>query len=223
MKIGLNTEENEKKSTSDADISDVTFEDDDTSKKLPKNRNIVVVVIALVAILLIAAVFFILKKGNSPRDTQIQESVAETYNYQAQETSRTETDTETETETSWGLGITDYSKDTNMKNDGELSPSTDFLKDLYGVSIPVSYNVKSYDYIKDYVNYEKRRASMDDGMELYWLEITYNGLKYRCTIPFYRYKALNNTGICKVEMEVLTLEGGEKVISYMWVVDDEDK
>lgn len=96
----------------------------------------------------------------------------------------------------------------------------DFIKDLNGVDISAVYNVKSYNYLFDYVNYEKRRAIMDDGMELYWLDITYHNKKYRCTVPFYVFKSLDTSGITRVKLELLTLDGGEKVISYMRVAEE---
>ena len=96
--------------------------------------------------------------------------------------------------------------------------STDTLKDLNGVDIPAVFTVKDIATVTEYVNYEKRRAVMDEGLELYWVEIVYSNKKYRTTIPFNVFRQLNNDGICKVEMEVLTLEGGEKVVSYMEVV-----
>ena len=96
--------------------------------------------------------------------------------------------------------------------------STDTLKDLNGVDIPAVFTVKDIATVTEYVNYEKRRAVMDEGLELYWVEIVYSNKKYRTTISFDIFRQLNNSGICKVEMEVLTLEGGEKVISYMDVV-----
>ena len=61
---------------------------------------------------------------------------------------------------------------------------------------------------------------MSDGMELYWLEVTYHDKPYRVQVPFYVFKDLDDKGICVVNMEVLTLDGGEKVISYMQVVYD---
>lgn len=117
-------------------------------------------------------------------------------------------------------GSTNYSENDNNQTTKEVYSSTDFIKDLNGVDIPAVYKVKDYNYVDDYVNYEKRRANMDSGMDLYWLDVRYNGRKYRCTVPFWRYKAMKQEGICKVRLEVLTLEGGEKVISYMNVIDD---
>lgn len=116
-------------------------------------------------------------------------------------------------------GATDFQSG-NDKTSPIVYSATDFIKDLNGVDIAAVYNVKSYEYVEDYVNYEKRRAIVSNGMELYWLEVTYKGRAYKCTIPFWRFQALDNTGICKVRIEVLILEGGENIISYMNVIND---
>ena len=132
-----------------------------------------------------------------------------------------------------------YDADGNVVGDGAINPglpnfndseqgtttatvfsATDFIKDLNGVDVPAVYNVKSRDYINDFVNYEAKRAIMADGLELYWLEVTYNDKPYRVQVPFYIFKDLKQKGICVVEIEQLTLEGGEKIISYMSVVYD---
>ena len=57
-------------------------------------------------------------------------------------------------------------------------------------------------------------------MEMYWLEIVYKDKPYRCQVPYFIFKDLDTTGICVVEIELLTLEGGEQIISFMQVVSD---
>lgn len=117
-------------------------------------------------------------------------------------------------------GITEYAASENNKTTATVYSESDFIKDLNGVDVSAVYNVQKREYIKDYVNYETRRAIIDDGMELYWVEATYKGKRYRFQTPFYYFKDLDEAGICKVEMEVLTLEGGAKIISYMQIVED---
>lgn len=219
MSLGINNEKRTGGQDSDGNIDDVQY-DDVGSEKKPANLKIVLVAGIVVVVIVLAAM---LLRGVQGFDEETETGYTET---EMQSTDRpvtqmSESETDTEPETRFKVGVPDY-KGGEMRTPDRLDPATDFLKDLNGVEIPVSYNVKSTDYVCDYVNYEKRRASMDDGMELYWLELTYNGLHYRCTVPFWRYKAMNNEGICIVKMEVLTLEGGEKVISYMAVTDSID-
>ena len=116
-------------------------------------------------------------------------------------------------------GTASFDKEGGTTTAKVYSPD-DFIKDLNGVNVSAVYNVKAYSYVFDYANYQKRRAIMDDGMELYWLDLTYNGKSYRCTVPFYIFKSLNSTGITRVKIELLTLEGGEKIISYMRVAEE---
>lgn len=117
-------------------------------------------------------------------------------------------------------GIVDYYESEAKTAPAEVYKASDFIKDLNGLDVSAVYNVQNRSYVQDYVNYETRRAIIDDGMELYWLEITYNDKKYRIQCPFVYFKDLGEKGICKVEMEVLTLEGGGKIISYMQVIPD---
>jgi hypothetical protein len=111
----------------------------------------------------------------------------------------------------------------NHTTDPRVYNSSDFIKDLNGADISAVYNVSEYQYVKDSISYVKRRAIMDDGMELYWLEAKYKGKPYRVTVPFYTWRTLDDSGICNVRVEVLILEGGGKVISHMEVLDEEDE
>lgn len=100
--------------------------------------------------------------------------------------------------------------------------ANDFIKDLNGLDISAVYNVKSISYVHDYANYEKKRAIMDQGMELYWFELTYKGLKYRMQVCYDDYKNFDDMGIVQVNLEVLNLEGGEKVISFAEVAHNDE-
>lgn len=221
MSLGIDSERHTGGQDSDGNIDDVQYDDVGSGKK-PVNLKIILVAGIVVVVIVLAVMLLRGVQGfDEEAETGYTETEMQSMDSPVTQMSEPETDTEPEPETRFKVGVPDY-KDGEMRTPDRLDPSTDFLKDLNGVEIPVSYNVKSTDYVCDYVNYEKRRASMDDGMELYWLELTYNGLHYRCTVPFWRYKAMNNEGICIVKMEVLTLEGGEKVISYMAVTDSID-
>lgn len=207
MKLGI--DQNTKKPGDDISedeldlVEDAEDQDDDEpagKSKLP----LIIGAVAVVTIGIIAAGIMFSNCSSSQTETEPQEY------YQQTETAETEHET---------TPMPGNANNDNMQNSDHLDQSTDFLRDLSGVSIPIDYNVKSIDYVRDYVNYTRRRASMDEGMELYWIDIDYNGKKYRCTIPFWRYKSMSDTGICVVQMEVLSLEGGEKVISNMIVVD----
>ncbi len=66
-----------------------------------------------------------------------------------------------------------------------------------------------------------KRAVIDDGMEMYWIDVTYRKKKYRLQVPFYYFKDFEEEGICRVEIEVLDLENGSQIISYMHVIDED--
>ena len=223
--MGLGLDSNRKKSEQDSDnIAELEFDDMDDVKAKGNKVNPQFIIIGAIVVVVVAAAFILLRKVSTNPEQPGQSTGTESAQRQHQSEKAQQgvgdstEESETEAETRFSPGIVDY-EDGEMKTPERLDSAADFLRNLNGVDIPVSYNVKSMDYVCDYANYEKRRASMDDGMELYWLEITYNGLHYRCTVPFWRYKAMNDEGICIVKIEVLSLEGGEKVISYMAVTD----
>lgn len=118
-------------------------------------------------------------------------------------------------------GIPDYQNSEFNSTTATVFKDSDYIKDLNGLDILAIYNVESREYVNDYVSYEARRAIMDDGMELYWLEAEYKGKRYRVQCPYVYFKDLGPTGICKVEVEVLNIAGGGKVISYMQVVPED--
>ena len=118
-------------------------------------------------------------------------------------------------------GVADYSTSTQNTTTSRITDPDETLKDINGVDIKATYNVLSRDYVYDYVSYTAKRGVIDDGMEIYWLEADYHGKKYRLQVPFYYFKDFDEKGVCKVQVEVLNIEGGGKVISYMQVVSDD--
>ena len=126
--------------------------------------------------------------------------------------------TEHEISTEVAVGLPEFDDRENGSTSATVYSANDYIKDLNGNDIPAVYNVASRSSVKDFANYEAKRAILADGMEMYWLEIQYKNKPYRCQVPYYVFKDLETTGICVVEIEVLTLEGGEQVISYMQVV-----
>ena len=194
-----------------------------------RNKVIVVAVVAIVVVLaLILAKIFIIDsdKRDSSLPTTDEESVGndsiveEDHNiYDEDGNIIYNEDGEVVNKDAINPGLTTYDTEQSQTTATVYSAS-DFIKDLNGVDVSAVYNVASRDYVFDYVNYEAKRAIMDDGMELYWLDVKYNDKDYRIQVPFLRFKDLKASGICKVQVEVLTLEGGGKIISWMQVVDD---
>lgn len=117
-------------------------------------------------------------------------------------------------------GAPDYDSSDKSHTTPIVYGADDYLKDINGVAIAANYNVIRRDYVFDYVSYVAKRGIIDDGMEVYWLEADYEGKKYRIQVPFYYFKDFSETGVCRVQIEVLNIEGGGKVISYMNVVGE---
>ena len=117
-------------------------------------------------------------------------------------------------------GESNYEESTQSTTTPKVFDPDDMLKDINGVDISATYNVISRDYVYDYVSYTAKRGIIDDGMEIYWLEAEYCGKKYRIQVPFYYFKDFSEKGVCRVQIEVLNIEGGGKVISYMQVVQN---
>ena len=119
-------------------------------------------------------------------------------------------------------GDVDYDQSDKNKTTAKVYDQGEYLKDLTGKDISAVYSVKSREYVKAHVSYTAKRAIIDEGMEMYWIDVKYKKKKYRVQVPFYYFKDFDDSGICRVEIEVLTLENGGQVISYMQVVPEDD-
>ena len=109
------------------------------------------------------------------------------------------------------------SSELSNTTDYRVFSADDYIKDFNELDVSAVYNVKNRYYKKVLANYAKRRAIIDDGMEIYWVDISYDGKKYRSQVPFYTYRGLQETGIAVMDIEILELEGGGTIISYMQV------
>ena len=118
-------------------------------------------------------------------------------------------------------GEHNYADSSNNQTSATVYSADDYIKDLNGLDVSAVYRAADISYVTDYISYEAHRAIVDQGMELYWLEAEYNGRKYRVQCPFYYFKTLGATGICKVEVEVVSTTNGGKIITYMQVVPDD--
>lgn len=197
--------------------------DDIDSPRNNKNNMIIIIAVAFLVIVIIA----MLKSINKPEDDATM-SVDSAGNTSAQvlttENNNVGTSTEVPTviTTEMAIGLPEFDPKENGVTTATVYSASDYIKDLNGYDIPAVYEVANRTYVRDFVNYEAKRAIIADGMEMYWLEVVYKDKPYRCQVPFYIFKDLETTGICVVELEVLTLEGGEQIISFMQVVTNYD-
>lgn len=117
-------------------------------------------------------------------------------------------------------GLPDTKNGNKMNNSGEMADTKGFISDVNGNKIPKDFVVQRVADETDFVNYVKRRGMTGDGIELLWLDAQYKGIPYSVQVPFKIWKELDQQGITVVDMEVLYLEDGSKVISYMKVKDN---
>lgn len=221
MAIGMKPSNNE---TKDSTNKVESLVDKNVTQKSNKNTIIIIAVVAVIVIIIIA----MLKSLMTPEEPiemtdtgQVDGTTQEAATTTAQEAATTTAQgatTEHEISTEVTVGLPEFDDRENGSTSATVYSANDYIKDLNGSDIPAVYNVASRSYVKDFANYEAKRAILADGMEMYWLEIQYKNKPYRCQVPYYVFKDLETTGICVVEIEVLTLEGGEQVISYMQVV-----
>lgn len=225
MAIGLKTGESATANLDTDSSSNKTVLDDlkgsEATPRISKNKNAILTAVIIFIILMI--IICLLKSVKQKQQTPPVS--IDTGGVTTEFTSTTElVDTSTEVvgnpTTDISVGLPEFDPRENGSTSAIVYSATDYIKDLYGADIPAVYNVANRTYIRDFVNYEKKRAIIDEGMELYWLEVQYKGKAYRCQVPYLIFKDLDTTGICVVELEMLTLEGGETVISFMQVVRD---
>lgn len=230
------TQAPEEEKTSGPVDNDMDDDSDFDIQPKKQNKKLVYIGIALVAALIIGIVYYATTSDNTPTIENTTESV----------TSDVQDDLSSDEDDEEGFiydengnpvyskednsvvkegaidpGIADYSASTQNTTTDRISDTDETLKDINGVDIKSTYNVLSRDYLYDYVSYTAKRGIIDDGMEIYWLEADYHGKKYRLQVPFYYFKDFDEKGVCKVQVEVLNIEGGGKVISYMQVVSDD--
>lgn len=213
-------------------------EESNTSNKSPKSGIFIIggiiVGIVIILVLLITLIF----SGNDEpvNSAQQNEQVVQQENLTDQQVptpqqaqsnnSNNEQNSNQSNGTSEGnrkdVGFQDFTGDTNMQTSTTLDDPDSALKDIYGLSVRVDYNVDDIDYVTDFVNYKKHRGTWGGGLELYWLEATYKDIPYIIQIPFKYYKELDDTGIVPVKMEVLRVsvtgssDGSERtIVSFM--------
>lgn len=243
MPIGLNGKERQNNSKS-AENKNNRFADEEFADNLddiddPNNSegNVKkVAVISAIVVFVVVLMFIFVPKILNSSSTSSDGNLSSAYVEDQTEVTSSEGSSEESTSdptTSEGEGEEeevqsfvdeepDYANSDNNQAVGEPGDADDFVMNLTGQQVPADYIVKNRSYVKAYVNYELHRGVIDDGMEIYWIDVVYKKKSYRAQIPFYYAKDLSSEGICRVEMELLDLENGGQIISYMQVVSGDD-
>lgn len=235
MPIGLDKNKNKSEQGQKETVSNEALEVDDLVEDVKpekKKSNKTIILIVIFAVLMILIFIGIISTATSSEDSTSEEQTEETSNGANEEgTQSTESQVQSNgvydvngnvvDQEAINPGIPDYDHSTNNSTTATVYSASDYIKDLNGVDVSAVYNVENIEYVYDYVSYETRRAIIDDGMELYWLEAVYEGKTYRIQAPYYYFKDLGTTGICKVKVEVLNLAGGGKIVSYMKIAPED--
>lgn len=204
-------------------------ESDINSKKSKSGMFVIGGIILGIVVVIVILIILITSGGNKQDDVPIQNTqTTQQATQQAEQPQNSGQSTQQQGSTSNSttdkkdVGFQDFTGDTNMQTSTTLDDPDSALKDIYGLSVRVDYNVADIDYVTDFVNYEKHRGTWGGGLELYWLEATYKDIPYIIQIPFTYYKELDDIGIVPVKMEVLRInvtgssEGSERtIVSFM--------
>ena len=69
--------------------------------------------------------------------------------------------------------------------------------------------------VTENISYTRHRAVLDAGIEVYWIEGSFQGRQVRAMIPFSLYLSLAPQGVLTAEMEVVTDATGSVTITYI--------
>lgn len=212
-----------------AKVKDSLLEEDEEELDSAENAKKLGIIAAVAVVVIIAAFIIVPKIGRGSDDPIVveedmvydPEDEPDDYSDEDEPDDYSEGDAEDEQTSSFVTGDNDYASG-NMQITADLSDAQDFVYDLEGAEVPVDYKVRNTEYVTAHVNYVAKRAIIDQGMEMYWVDVEYKDRRYRAQCPFYYFKELDDEGICRVEIEVLNLEDGGQIISYMQIIPEDD-
>lgn len=161
---------------------------------------------------LVAGGFMFSSNSKAKKELQAQQEQMKLQQQQLAENNNQQSNVSTGIPSLYGDG-----KDINTSG---LTSSDEILKDLNGNKVDANYTIRQQKTVTDYINYVKHRATTGDGMEFYWLEATYKKQPYKVQVPYSIYSKLDDEGITVVDAEILVLEGGGEIVSYMSVRKD---
>ena len=174
------------------------------------DKTVMYVVIGVIVLVFVVGMFFFISSSKKKKEAELLAL------QQQQEEQKNSSSTESEVEP----GIPNFYGVGADENDDYLYDPSLITKDLNGNQVPTNYVVLDSEEVTDYINYKKYRASTGNGLEFYWLEAEYKGQPYKVQVPYSVYSKLDYSGITVVDMEVLHLEDGSKMVTYMSVRED---
>lgn len=193
----------------DDDDDDEDDDDDDLSLKDKIIKAAPFVVIGIILIIGVVITFSNSKSEPEPKPEIVQPVKEEPIKSQQEQ--------DKEYLNSLGIGK-------NIGENGVIYQGTieddSFRKDLFGEDTPEMYGNKvKISNIIDGVSYEKHRATTGDGIDLYYIDISYKGQKGKTTIPYALYKILPDEGTLDLEVEVVTTENDNVICTYFKPLD----
>lgn len=191
--------------------------DNQVIRKKNVNKNDdkqVMMIIGVVAIVVVIGVIMFFVNSSKKRQQEL---------LLMQQQQQEESNKNNSTESTVKPGIPSFNGIGEEENDEYLYDPSLITKDLNGNQVPTDYVVEDSDTVTDYINYKKYRAATGNGLEFYWLEAEYKGQPYKVQVPYSVYSKLDYSGITVVDMEVLELEDGSKMVTYMKVREDAKK
>ena len=174
------------------------------------DKKVLFIVGGVVIVVIVIAIFFFVSSSKKKE--------AELLALQMQQ--QEESSKNSNTESTVKPGIPSFSGVGAEENDEYLYDPSLVTKDLNGNQVPTNYVVDDSETVTDYITYKKFRAPTGNGLEFYWLEAEYKGQPYKVQVPYSVYSKLDYSGITVVDMEVLELEDGSKMVNYMKVRED---
>lgn len=205
------------------------------SKKPKKDRQpgksklnkIVGIFIIIAVIILIVIIAVITLPGKSEADANRGSAIEQSSEPSPSESSNTTKQEPTATfedDDSINPGISDTTQDVEgsspNQNLSDAGGFTQSVTDLNGNELSENYVVSSREIVTDYVNYEKKRGVTSEGLELYWLDVVYKDKPYVIQVPYQTWVNLDLKGTTVVDAEVLNIDDGSQIISYMQLKGD---
>lgn len=192
-------------------------------KKENSSGNIKFILLGAVVVLVIVVGFLLVARNIMKKDpdpvTSSSQSSSSQQNLPVEQTKpNVQKQPETKPNQTPSLGAQNFLENTNMTSDSPLTDPNNYVKDIYGLTTRVDYEVDDIFYAADFVSYTKNRGTWGGGLELYWLDAEYKGNKYVVQIPFKYYKELDDIGIVPVKMEVLKIKDSTTSDKYLSVI-----
>lgn len=183
-------------------------------KKNEKDKNVVYAVAVAGGLMLAVSGYLIFNSISSKKAAEQQAELLaqqqEIIEQQQQNTNSSEV----------SAGIPSLYGNGSSTNNSALTNSSEILKDLNGNTVDPNYKVVANNTVTDFINFKKYRATTGNGLEFYWLEAKYKGGDYKVQVPYSIYSKLDSEGITVVDAEVLTLDNGSEIVTYMSVRKD---